>query len=585
MTDDLVLWAETTNSEVRVKGDVDLIETSPIETRFTQRGLISGYDMIIRHKGLVETRHIFGRDLDLFAAKINNLGAIWTKKWIKEQKTRSNEASKEEAARITQEAQALNRQLSTLLEHTLEVDDAINFESLKDKTEFPQKKPRKPRKKTIPQEPQKHAYERKIGFFEGLLGGRKKILAEQQAKFETAVNDWKNQITSIEQTNAEALEKYESAVEAWELARASYVATQNSANEKIDAFKNRWETGDVEALEDYCRLVLSSSEYPGCLPSEHDLQFNPENGTLIVEFRLPALDDIPSLEAVTFVATRGEVKEKRLPESKRKALFNEVCYQLCLRTIHELFEADVNNQISFISFNGFVRHRSSATGKLETNCIMSLQTSKSEFEEIDLSHVDPKSCFRGLKGIGSANLAGITPVTPLLELDKSDSRFQEGYAVAEHVKETTNLALMDWVDFEHLVRELFEAEFAVSGGEVKVTQASADKGVDAIAFDPDPIRGGKIVIQAKRYTNIVGVSAVRDLYGTLMNEGANKGILVTTSDYGPDSYEFAKDKPITLLNGGNLLSLLQKHGTRATIDIRAAKAAQALHKAPQESSG
>jgi restriction system protein len=122
---------------------------------------------------------------------------------------------------------------------------------------------------------------------------------------------------------------------------------------------------------------------------------------------------------------------------------------------------------------------------------------------------------------------------------------------------------------------LFEAEFAVSGGEVKVTQASADKGVDAIAFDPDPIRGGKIVIQAKRYTNTVGVSAVRDLYGTLMNEGANKGILVTTSDYGPDSYDFAKDKPITLLNGGNLLSLLEKHGTKAIIDIKAAKAEQA----------
>jgi len=34
-----------------------------------------------------------------------------------------------------------------------------------------------------------------------------------------------------------------------------------------------------------------------------------------------------------------------------------------------------------------------------------------------------------------------------------------------------------------------------------------------------------------------------------MNEGATKEILVTTSDYGPDAYAFAKDKPITLLNG------------------------------------
>jgi restriction system protein len=130
---------------------------------------------------------------------------------------------------------------------------------------------------------------------------------------------------------------------------------------------------------------------------------------------------------------------------------------------------------------------------------------------------------------------------------------------------------MNWEDFEHLIRELFEREFKVNGGEVKVTQASRDGGVDAIAFDPDPIRGGKIVIQAKRYTNTVGVSAVRDLYGTVLNEGATKGILVTTSDYGSDSYNFAKDKPLTLLNGSNLLHLLGKHGTHAKIDLREAK--------------
>ena len=130
---------------------------------------------------------------------------------------------------------------------------------------------------------------------------------------------------------------------------------------------------------------------------------------------------------------------------------------------------------------------------------------------------------------------------------------------------------MHWDDFEHLVRELFEQEFASNGGEVKITQASSDGGVDAIAFDPDPIRGGKIVIQAKRYTNVVGVAAVRDLYGTVMNEGATKGILVTTSDYGKDSYEFAKDKPLTLLNGSNLLALLEKHGHKARINMEEAK--------------
>jgi restriction system protein len=64
---------------------------------------------------------------------------------------------------------------------------------------------------------------------------------------------------------------------------------------------------------------------------------------------------------------------------------------------------------------------------------------------------------------------------------------------------------------------------------------------------------------------------VRDLYGTMLNEGANKGILVTTSDYGPDAYGFAKDKPLVLLSGGNLLHLLEKHGHKSRIDLKEAK--------------
>ncbi|BAS27811.1 hypothetical protein LIP_1970 [Limnochorda pilosa] len=61
------------------------------------------------------------------------------------------------------------------------------------------------------------------------------------------------------------------------------------------------------------------------------------------------------------------------------------------------------------------------------------------------------------------------------------------------------------------------------------------------------------------------------MYGTVINEGANKGILVTTADFGPDAYEFTKGKPLTLLNGANLSALLEKHGHRARIDLREAR--------------
>ncbi len=37
---------------------------------------------------------------------------------------------------------------------------------------------------------------------------------------------------------------------------------------------------------------------------------------------------------------------------------------------------------------------------------------------------------------------------------------------------------MAWEDFEHLVRELLEKEFGEGDAEVKITQASRDRGVE-----------------------------------------------------------------------------------------------------------
>jgi hypothetical protein len=70
------------------------------------------------------------------------------------------------------------------------------------------------------------------------------------------------------------------------------------------------------------------------------------------------------------------------------------------------------------------------------------------------------------------------------------------------------------------------------------------------------------------------VALIRDLYGTVMNEGANRGIIVTTSSYGPDAYEFAKHKPLSLVDGQRLIAMLRKHGRNYRINL--AEARQAL---------
>jgi restriction system protein len=199
--------------------------------------------------------------------------------------------------------------------------------------------------------------------------------------------------------------------------------------------------------------------------------------------------------------------------------------------------------------------------------------------QLRLDQVDPKVCFRHLKGIVTPSIDRVSPIRPIFVMNTADQRIIENRDVADYIDEEANLAAMPWDDFEHLVRQLFEWEFGQNGVEVKVTRASRDRGVDAIMFDPDPLRGGKYVLQAKRYTRPVDVAAVRDLYGTLVNEGANRGILVTTSSYGADSYEFAKGKPISLVDGQNLVAMLRRHGRRFRIDLAEARRQEANEKA------
>ena len=288
-----------------------------------------------------------------------------------------------------------------------------------------------------------------------------------------------------------------------------------------------------------------------------------ENGIVLIEYNLPSRDDISWVKEYKYIQADNTIRETMLSDSVIVKTYETLLYSICLRSIYELCVSKRSGEFSLVVFNGFVSAINKANGLMERNCILSLQASKERFLQVDLTNVDPKICFKSFKGVSAARLIDVSAVQPILSFNKNDHRFVEGKDVQMNFG--TNLASMDWEDFEHLVRELFEMEFSGDGGEVRVTQASRDGGVDAIVFDPDPLRGGKIVIQAKRYTNTVGVSAVRDLYGTVINEGANSGILITTSDYGPDSYEFAKDKPLKLLNGGHLLALLHKNGRRATL--------------------
>lgn len=470
------------------------------------------------------------------------------------------------------------------------------------------KKPQSINYKDLPKKPNQYDRERpreedftpKFNFMDSIFGKQKKILESEQlynlaiAEHEDAVTQnklelehWESECMTINEfnkktrvLNEKALEDYnkqiaeirrqkEDAIKNWQKENDDFYTEQSNYNKKVEHTKRAYEKLDLNTVGEFAKLILDHSKYPDFVPKRFEVDYNPETKILVVDYALPPIDSLPTLKDYKLI--KDEWKGYYISDTQIQKNFEETMYNITLRTFFELFYTDSINALDSICFNGWVNAINKATGKRENNCILSVQAKKEDFLEIDLQNVDPKVCFKSLKGVSSNKLSTITSIQPIIQINKTDKRFVDSHDVTENIDYSTNLASMNWEDFEHLIREVFEKEFKSNGGEVKVTQASRDGGVDAIAFDPDPIRGGKIVIQAKRYTNTVGVSAVRDLYGTVMNEGATKGILVTTSDYGSDSYEFAKGKPLTLLNGSNLLYLLERHGHSAKIDIEEAR--------------
>jgi restriction system protein len=363
----------------------------------------------------------------------------------------------------------------------------------------------------------------------------------------------------------ESLDKYnkdkELSKENYEKEKNEFLKKQNDHNSSIDSWKQNFENCEKDAVERYIKTILDNLKFPDDFEYDSEVQYMQQNKILIVSFKLPSPENIPNIIEYKYIKTRDEMTEKVMKKTDFEKFYDDIIYQSTLKVIHEILNSSKPDYIDLLVFNGWVDYIDKATGQDASSCIISVEINPEEFKNIDLTKVDYKECIKSLKGIFSGKLINLSPVKPILNISTEDNRFIESKDVLSELTSKDNLASMPWEDFEHLVRQLFEKMFnASSGAEVKVTQASRDGGVDAIAFDPDPIKGGKFIIQAKRYNNVVSVSSVRDLYGTMIHEGATKGILVTTSYFGKDSYEFVKDKPISLIDGQNLLSLFNQYG-------------------------
>ncbi len=502
------------------------------------------FEAEISNEFLDQSRVIKGKDRSDVIRKAREQLSKWDEIELAQ---RTMDSSDAQDVRAKAEQQAL----STILAATLDVDDRLDWDAMYSKRVYPDF--------SFEAEPSPLPLVRRPWYTYLLPFLRRRW----EAQCDVLVQANKRQRAAWEARRARAWLDHEAK-------RAEHTKGVKRHNEQIAEAKRRYEAGDVHAVVEYLGAVFERSRYPDSLLVEHSVSFDPASRTAIVDIDLPDLKGVTNVTGYKVVRARNEIVATLLKPKDHAALYESVVRQIVLRTMHEVYESDHAENAQACVVNGFVETVDRGTGKDVRACIISVASERKQFSTFDLSRIDPEACVKKLKGLVAGPLSEVASVRPLLQLSRHDSRFVDSRDVLDDIGDQ-NLAEMEWEAFEHLVRELFSKMFSGEGAEVKVTQASRDQGVDAVAFDPDPIRGGKFVIQAKRYTKVVPVSAVRDLYGTVHNEGASRGIIVTTAHYGRDAREFAKDKPLTLIDGPHLVHLLEEHGYRVRLDLAAAR--------------
>ena len=122
--------------------------------------------------------------------------------------------------------------------------------------------------------------------------------------------------------------------------------------------------------------------------------------------------------------------------------------------------------------------------------------------------------------------------------------------------------------FERLVVSLLEK---MGYGQGQTVGRSGDGGIDGI-INQDALGLEKVYIQAKRWESQVGEPEIRNFSGSLEAKGANKGVFITSSFFGPKARETARfisagNKFIRLIDGEELARLMINHGVGVVSEI------------------
>jgi restriction system protein len=475
------------------------------------------------------------------------MSAAEQRAWDREQKRLLDQAGEDEAARLNDDVKRRVGTLEQLLDWSLGHPVTVDFAAMK--VAVPQFRPGLLAAPLPMPDPETFKPKPLNRLTKMVPGAEERFLArweQGRVAYERASAEW-------QQAEQQRRDQLTAAEEEHQAATAAAL----DQHRRVDELEADLRTGTRAAVQQCLTGALQESQYPAGFPQAFTLIYRRREQELLVEYEFPRVRDIVPTEAsYRYVKSRGFIEPKARTGADTQRLYKSVLAQVTLRVLHELWAADRHGHVQRIAFNGVVDDIDPSTGRPTRPKLVSLRIDRETFLERDLAHpqLDPQRALKGLKANFSSAPTELEPVPPILEFDVDDPRFIDEEEILAGLDDRTNLIDLTPHHFETVIRDLFQA----MGFDTYQTRPSRDGGVDCVAHYTESVIGGKYIIQAKRFTHRVPVEDVRDLAGALDHERASKGILVTTSEFTKAGYEFARGKPIELINGNGLLALFKK---------------------------
>lgn len=341
----------------------------------------------------------------------------------REAKRLHDEAMSAEAAAKNAELAKVHDEIDSMLSATLGRDDYVDLNSLRTVAEhppFPQKDLETPIKPppSIWARPEPLFVEPEMPKGLGsVFGGKKKhaeLVAVRRREFEANHQAWEAEVTALpaqEQRQKEQHEEQENLrLAALAEARGIYEAecaerdtAATDANRRLDELIAGIEYNVDEAIQEYVSIVLGNSVYPESFPVDHDFEYDASLKELSLTVTVPAPADLPPEKEFRYVRARDEISATMLPKKDQKERYNNAVFQVALRSLHEIFEADRAGRIQTIALQVCVDGTDPATGIKKRSVLVAVAADRERFLTFDLANVVPQATLEHLGASVSKN--------------------------------------------------------------------------------------------------------------------------------------------------------------------------------------